>query len=93
MVYACDLSGGHSYTYWTAGHRSGRSMMFEWWLIRTKDNSFAKYRMNYNHWLPAEPNNASGNEDCMSMYAVWDYGWNDCACHVSHYFICETRYM
>uniref|UniRef100_A0A8C9FUS6 C-type lectin domain-containing protein n=1 Tax=Pavo cristatus TaxID=9049 RepID=A0A8C9FUS6_PAVCR len=34
-----------------------------------------------------EPNNAYDEEDCVEMVASG--GWNDVACHITMYFVCE----
>ncbi|XP_020821523.1 collectin-11 isoform X2 [Phascolarctos cinereus] len=41
----------------------------------------------FNKWRNGEPNNAYDEEDCVEMVASG--GWNDVACHITMYFICE----
>jgi len=42
----------------------------------------------YTHWLPNQPNNYGGNEDCVLMYKSG--GWEDIGCNEPNYYICET---
>ena len=43
----------------------------------------------YNGWEFAEPDNGSGNEDCVSVLRFNNLGWSDDRCnHLKHY-ICE----
>ncbi|XP_023695113.2 collectin-11 isoform X2 [Paramormyrops kingsleyae] len=41
----------------------------------------------FSKWRDGEPNNAYEDEDCAEMVASG--GWNDVACHLTMYFICE----
>ncbi|EMP39704.1 Collectin-11 [Chelonia mydas] len=41
----------------------------------------------FNKWRSGEPNNAYDEEDCVEMVASG--GWNDVACHITMYFVCE----
>ncbi|XP_053445630.1 collectin-11 [Nycticebus coucang] len=41
----------------------------------------------FNRWRPGEPNNAFDEEDCVELVASG--GWNDVACHITMYFLCE----
>nr|XP_056712387.1 collectin-11 isoform X2 [Euleptes europaea] len=41
----------------------------------------------FNKWSTGEPNNAYDEEDCVEMIASG--GWNDVACHITMYFVCE----
>ncbi|XP_043534516.1 collectin-11 isoform X4 [Chiloscyllium punctatum] len=41
----------------------------------------------FNKWRTGEPNNAYDEEDCAEM--VSSGGWNDVACHITMYFVCE----
>ncbi|KPP79831.1 hypothetical protein Z043_100566, partial [Scleropages formosus] len=41
----------------------------------------------FNKWREGEPNNAYEDEDCAEMVSAG--GWNDVACHLTMYFICE----
>ncbi|CAI9550725.1 unnamed protein product [Staurois parvus] len=41
----------------------------------------------YFNWLPSEPNNVAGNENCVEM---WEEGkWNDENCARARLFVCE----
>uniref|UniRef100_G1SVR4 Collectin-11 n=2 Tax=Oryctolagus cuniculus TaxID=9986 RepID=G1SVR4_RABIT len=41
----------------------------------------------FSKWRGGEPNNAYDEEDCVEMVASG--GWNDVACHITMYFLCE----
>ncbi|XP_019063722.1 collectin-11 isoform X2 [Fukomys damarensis] len=41
----------------------------------------------FSKWRSGEPNNAYDEEDCVEMVASG--GWNDVACHITMYFLCE----
>ncbi|XP_067840319.1 collectin-11 isoform X3 [Heptranchias perlo] len=43
--------------------------------------------LTFNKWRNGEPNNAYDEEDCAEM--VSSGGWNDVACHITMYFVCE----
>ena len=48
----------------------------------------------YMNWIPGEPNNHSGNEDCVEMLIgkYWSQHWNDIRCTLRSFqpiFICE----
>ncbi|XP_007902930.1 collectin-11 isoform X2 [Callorhinchus milii] len=43
--------------------------------------------LTFNKWRNSEPNNAYDEEDCAEM--VSSGGWNDVACHITMYFVCE----
>jgi len=37
--------------------------------------------MNFSNWIPGQPNNSGGEEDCVHMAGSLDYGkWNDAPC-------------
>jgi len=42
----------------------------------------------YTHWLPNQPNDYGGNQDCVLIYKSG--GWDDSGCNESHHYICET---
>ncbi|XP_070556510.1 uncharacterized protein [Ptychodera flava] len=43
----------------------------------------------YSNWHPGEPNDSSGDEDCVELSTGFNYGWNDVGCGNSYYFVCE----
>jgi len=51
----------------------------------------------FEHWLPNEPNNYLGYQNCMAMRRrCWDmrcieYGWFDDDCYQKKFYICEKR--
>jgi len=47
----------------------------------------------YNGWDIAEPDNGSGNEDCVSVLRFNNLGWADDQCDHQKYFICELDDM
>ncbi|KAJ7338085.1 hypothetical protein JRQ81_010642 [Phrynocephalus forsythii] len=42
---------------------------------------------NYSNWKEGEPQNESGEEDCVEMLSTGK--WNDTECHHTMYFVCE----
>lgn len=47
---------------------------------------------NFTNWLPGEPGNTFGNEDCVEMYGRWAPGkWNDNHCSALRNYICEKK--
>nr|XP_060631800.1 collectin-10 [Anolis sagrei ordinatus] len=42
---------------------------------------------NYNNWKEGEPQNVTGEEDCVEMLSTGK--WNDTECHLTMYFVCE----
>jgi len=51
----------------------------------------------FQHWLPNEPNNYLGYQNCMAIRRrCWDakcidYGWFDDDCYQKKFYICEKR--
>ncbi|XP_063435840.1 perlucin-like protein [Mytilus trossulus] len=43
-------------------------------------------------WLPGEPNNGYGNEDCMETYNIIRGLWNDEDCSDHQFSICEKEF-
>ncbi|XP_035672094.1 von Willebrand factor D and EGF domain-containing protein-like [Branchiostoma floridae] len=42
----------------------------------------------YNNWLPGEPNDHGGDEDCVHFIGS-GHGWNDAPCSIAKGFICQ----
>ncbi|XP_061461520.1 collectin-10 isoform X2 [Rhineura floridana] len=42
---------------------------------------------NYSNWKEGEPQDTSGQEDCVEMLSSGQ--WNDTECHLTMYFVCE----
>ncbi|XP_053120219.1 regenerating islet-derived protein 4-like [Hemicordylus capensis] len=43
----------------------------------------------YNTWMPREPNNQGGNEDCVELWRSSDFSkWNDAPCTKRNAYIC-----
>ena len=42
-----------------------------------------------NNQNQSEPNDASGNEDCVILWRLHDYKWNDASCDANYYPICN----
>ncbi|XP_066481013.1 collectin-10 [Tiliqua scincoides] len=42
---------------------------------------------NYSNWKEGEPQDTSGQEDCVEMLSTGK--WNDTECHLTMYFVCE----
>ena len=43
----------------------------------------------FSNWLPGEPNNVAGNENCMEIN--WHGRWNDEGCTANRHYICEME--
>uniref|UniRef100_A0A8D0E803 Collectin subfamily member 10 n=1 Tax=Salvator merianae TaxID=96440 RepID=A0A8D0E803_SALMN len=43
--------------------------------------------LNYSNWKEGEPQDTSGQEDCVEMLSTGQ--WNDTECHLTMYFVCE----
>lgn len=49
------------------------------------------YPINIQFWAPGEPNDKTGNEDCLHMRRDLSYGgWNDISCDTKFFYICEA---
>ncbi|XP_028129359.1 C-type lectin mannose-binding isoform-like [Diabrotica virgifera virgifera] len=45
----------------------------------------------YTNFLPGEPNNSGGNEECLTVVYSGRPGWNDIACSSKFYPLCEKE--
>ena len=73
--------------FWTAGRRKCSRGPFTW-----VPNRGIQVEMAYTNWLPGEPNNVNGNEDCVH-FRVDDSNtmfWNDTPCTRVNCFVCEV---
>lgn len=43
----------------------------------------------FTDWGPSQPTNGGHHEDCVHLYAAFNFHWNDEACSHKAYFICE----
>ncbi|XP_026481366.1 macrophage mannose receptor 1-like [Ctenocephalides felis] len=69
----------HGDRFWVAGHKVDGK--FEWW------NNIP---MDYANWLPTQPDNSKGIENCMEMreLSTGKFGFNDAPCSFQHMPIC-----
>ncbi|XP_072395819.1 perlucin-like [Diabrotica undecimpunctata] len=63
--------------YWTSGHKIGNN----WFWLQGDPFGFT-------NWSAGEPNNAKGNENCLTIFAGGSL-WNDESCDVKFYPVCE----
>ena len=46
--------------------------------------------LDYTNWHEKEPNNSSGDEDCVCLSGYWAFQWNDIHCEqVRRYALCQ----
>ncbi|XP_054740030.1 perlucin-like [Anastrepha obliqua] len=67
--------------FWTAGSRLADNNRWVWFNTGRP--------ISYFNWHVGEPNNAAGQENCISLSS--DGRWHDWGCTGELYFICETR--
>ncbi|XP_078334097.1 uncharacterized protein LOC111106002 [Crassostrea virginica] len=53
-------------------------------------DSTVKFPSLYTNWIPGEPNDASGDEDCASAHLHDNGKWNDLNCSRLVFYICEN---
>ncbi|GAB6032917.1 Fc fragment of IgE, low affinity II, receptor for (CD23) [Chamberlinius hualienensis] len=72
-----------------------------WWLgasdlaeegtwIWTHDNS----KLSFKNWFDNQPDNANGDENCLSYWSDNNWGWNDLNCKIPYFetfYICEQK--
>uniref|UniRef100_A0AAR2JXB5 C-type lectin domain-containing protein n=1 Tax=Pygocentrus nattereri TaxID=42514 RepID=A0AAR2JXB5_PYGNA len=46
-----------------------------------------KKPLTFTSWMPNEPNNHHGNEDCVGIHT--NAKWNDLPCDLDYHFVCE----
>ncbi|XP_053383498.1 perlucin-like [Mercenaria mercenaria] len=71
--------------FWIGGSDLSVEGEWKWWTT--------KEALSYTNWLPSEPSNGAGNENCMSLKRISNgtVGWNDYRCSVATYYICEKQ--
>lgn len=69
--------------YWTSGSDLGEEGSFFW---ASNGRSISK---NSSLWLPNQPDNAGGSENCVHLWDTLNYKINDLPCNTQCYFICE----
>ena len=84
-----DMSGNHI---WTGANDVAKESQWLWAGQNTA--------LNYTKWtsypVPGkgkvqQPDNIGGYENCVHLYHILDYGWNDASCLSEYYFICEYK--
>ena len=45
--------------------------------------------LSYTNWAPNEPNNLTGNEQCVQMFGNVDGSWNDVECSNRYAIVCQ----
>lgn len=84
---------------WIGGRRfSSMSDIWTWmsgdpWVIQPCDANTAGCDNNVILWMSGEPNNATGDEDCVEMQLKGSIGFNDASCATSRGFLCERKYQ
>lgn len=71
--------------YWIGLNDMKTEAVFEW-----SDGSALS---TYSNWIPEQPDNWEGKEDCTAIKWVKETGharWNDVGCSTKYKFICET---
>ncbi len=59
----------------------------------------SKTKMSFTYWHPHNPDGKGRNklfgleEDCVEIGGNDGFKWNDNACSMKYYFLCETRYI
>ncbi|CAH1795396.1 unnamed protein product [Owenia fusiformis] len=71
--------------FWTGGN----DLTGEWqW---SGGPCFETKPMEFTKWHPGQPDEASGNENCMDLHAKWSLNWNDFNCDHKIQSICEIN--
>ncbi|XP_045479170.1 perlucin-like [Harmonia axyridis] len=69
--------------FWTSGSDLGEEGKFVWL-------STGKY-LNYTNWSPPQPDNSGKIENCLELWKIDRYIWNDIPCTNQYNFICEMK--
>ena len=104
-VGACDKEGYYLVTVNDEHENSYLAEQVEasvggsWWIGTTDsgpgnegDWSWIGEATSYTNWLPGEPNNSGGNEDCGEIAEWANYQWNDSICSADQRYICERDF-
>nr|AZS54111.1 lectin precursor 4 [Ruditapes philippinarum] len=57
------------------------------WLWMTSNTKLSTTK--FSNWLPGEPNNANGNENCAAITHATNGKWNDWHCNGDAFYACE----
>lgn len=73
-------------TLWLGGSDILREGDWEWVTSKKKipDGSFTD-------WLPGQPTNSGGREDCLHIFSSYQYKWNDAPCENKYSYVCERQ--
>lgn len=75
-----DIQGAD---FWVGGTNLGTKPQFYWMGQENK--------LEYTNWHTNEPSTPNGNENCIELRKKVDFLWNDAACHLKKYFVCEEQ--
>ncbi|KAJ8302218.1 hypothetical protein KUTeg_021205 [Tegillarca granosa] len=67
--------------YWIGG--SDMEVEGEWRWMKSRQP------FQFTAWAPGQPDDANKHEDCLHLYGVSGFKWNDYPCSIKGYFICE----
>ncbi|XP_017836730.2 perlucin-like protein [Drosophila busckii] len=80
------------------GFKLGKPYEDEIWIgiaaLNTKAEFVSEHdqkTMKYMPWLPGEPNNRDGNEECVVYTNRMVYGYNDVDCNLKHKFVVKLN--
>ncbi|ELU03145.1 hypothetical protein CAPTEDRAFT_198335 [Capitella teleta] len=81
VVQILQSSAASGTVWWTAANDIGEESRWEWADV---DPNF-----HFGHWLPGEPSNDGGQEDCGELRGAYQFQLNDSRCSRLSEFICE----